>query len=474
MWLKRPIHAKERAFTLEKSNQQPVLFPGLLLKPVQVAFDEPMATSDGGSILLGALDQSLGLTDKLVGCLSDDRQPGKVEHTLDELLRQRIFGIANGYVDANDAARLRTDAAHKILLNRDPERDADLASQPTLCRFENSVTESDCFRLGVALAEQVIDRHHRRLGSRKVKKITLDLDGSCDPTHGQQQLSLFNRYYDSHCFFPLFGFLTFNDETDQFLFASILRSGHSKEVEGTLGLLRRVVPYLRKRFPAARIRVRLDAGFKGPELLDLLDELKVEYLVGMAKNSVLAKASKRAMNEARRESKKTGETTQCFGDTEYSAKSWKNVQRRVVFKAECLLSPIHDPKDNERYVVTNLAWTPKNVYGHYCARGDSENRIKELKYGLEIDRTSCHQAMANQFRMIMTAAAYVLFQEMRLRARRTSLAHAQVGTLRLALLKIGGVIKTSVRRVCFHLSDSHPWIDVWKRVAAACGAIPAC
>ena len=268
------------------------------------------------------------------------------------------------------------------------------------------------------------------------------------------------------------GFLTFNDEAEQYLFAAILRSGVSKEVEGTLGLLRRVVPRLRDLFPRARIRVRLDGGFQGPQLFDLLDDLGVEYLVGFAKNSVLGRASATLLKKAVRKAKATGETTSLYGETKYSAGSWKKTIRRVVFKAECLISPFHDePKRNERYVVTNLPWTPKNVYKEYCRRGDAENRVKELKDGLEVDRTSCHRAIANQFRLLLTAAAFALFQELRLRAARTPLARAQVATLRLALIKIGAVVKGSCRRITLELSRGHPWAAIWLRIARSCGAL---
>lgn len=304
-----------------------------------------------------------------------------------------------------------------------------------------------------------------------MKRIRIDLDGSVDPTHGQQQLSIFNGYYDTWCFFPLFGFISFDNEPDQYLFASILRSGIAKEVEGTLGLLRRVVPILRKLFPRAKIRVRLDAGFQGAELFDLLEKLGVEYLVAMAKNSVLSGFAAESMTNARTQAVAIGETVKIYGEAKYSAGSWKGKVRRVVFKAECIQSPFHEPKDNVRFVVTNISSNPKNTYREYCRRGDCENRIKELKDGLQIDRTSCHRANANQLRLILTTAAYVLYQELRLRAKRTSLATAQIETLRIALLKIGGVIKRSTRRIIFHLSNSHPWLDIWRKVARACGAI---
>jgi hypothetical protein len=456
----------------DEHTRQTALFPDLLAKPLHVSFSHAKVTSDGGAVLLAALDDSLGLTAALAGCLVDHRQAAKVCHPLDHLVRQRVIAMACGYSDANDASGLRSDPLHKVLVGLDPERDPSLASQPTLSRFENSVSAATCFRMAASFTNCVLDRHAKRLRRRKVRTITIDLDGSVDPTHGQQEFTFFNRYYDTWCYFPLFGFLTFNDEPEQYLFAAILRSGVSKEVEGTLGLLRRVVPRIRELFPRSRVRVRLDAGFQGPQLFDLLDALGVEYLVGFARNSVLGGSSAAFLKKAIKEAKATGETTSLYGETQYSARSWKKTTRRVVFKAECLISPFHDePKGNERYVVTNLPWTPKNVYKEYCRRGDAENRVKELKDGLEVDRTSCHRAIANQFRLLLTAAAFALYQELRLRAARTPLARAQVGTLRLALIKIGGVVKRSCRRITLELSRGHPWAGVWHRIARACGAV---
>jgi len=264
--------------------------------------------------------------------------------------------------------------------------------------------------------------------------------------------------------------MTFNKEPRQYAFAAILRSGHSKEVEGSLALLQRVVPRLRELFPRARIRIRLDGGFQGPDVFRILDQLEVEYFVGMAKNKVLVRKSAKIMAAARRQSRKTERTVQRFGESQYSAGSWKNVRRRVVFKAEHLISPMHaEPKDNLRFVVTNSNLSPRNAYKEYCRRGDCENRIGELKQ-LEVDRTSCHRATANQFRILQHLAAYVLYQELQLRLSRGALATANVLSLQNRLIKIGGSVKQSMRRVVLHLSSHHPWMEQWKTAAKRCGA----
>lgn len=235
------------------------MFPEFFSRPVRDSFDEPDSTSDGGALLLRALDESLRLTTTLGGCLRDDREPSKVQHEFLEMLRQRVFGVATGYEDANDAARIGRDSLHKILAGRDPE-DEDLASQSTLSRFENSVGSIGLYRMGDALADLVIERHKKRLSSRRVKTVTIDMDDTVDPTHGAQQLSLFNGKYGTWCYLPLLGFLTFNDEPQQYLVTAVLRPGTSW-TKGAVPVLSRLLKKVRKAFPKAKVRVRLDANF---------------------------------------------------------------------------------------------------------------------------------------------------------------------------------------------------------------------
>lgn len=214
-----------------------------------VRFDQPHASCDGGAILLKACDERLGLTERLAKCIVDSRQAGKVEHSIRDLVRQRLYGIACGYADCNDAARLAEDPIQKLLLERDPVKGAALASQPTLSRFENAPRRADQYRMGEALAESVIERHRQRLGSRKVKHITIDLDPTDDPTHGGQQLSFFNGHYDTWCYLPVAGFLSFNREADQYLFCYVLRPGNAPAKLGAIGILDRVIEQLRAPSP---------------------------------------------------------------------------------------------------------------------------------------------------------------------------------------------------------------------------------
>ncbi len=451
-------------------TKQCVLFKGLTKKALVARFDQEQASSDGGAVLLKACDERLGLSASIAACLHDDRQQAKVEHSYQEIFQQRMFGIACGYADGNDAARIANDPVFKLLAGRDPISGSALASQPTLSRFENAVSSGELLQMSEALADAVIQRHRRR--KRKVRRITIDLDPTHDETHGGQQLSFFNRLYDSWCYLPLAGFLTFDNEPDQYLFCCVLRSGSAVAKIGCLSMLKRLLPRLRKAFPKAKIRIRLDAGFTGPELYEFFEAERMEYIVCMGKNPVLLRFAEPLMVPLRDALDAGEDLIPQFGECLYAAGSWKR-ERRVIIKADIALHPGREPKDNPRFIVTNLKTTPKFIYEKvYCARGDIENRIKELKHGLEIDRTSCSSFKANQLRVLMTAAAYVLMQELRLHARRTGCARAQVNTLRLRLLKLGVWIESSVRRIVLHLPTSTPYADDWRRIARSVGAVP--
>lgn len=449
---------------------QTVLFPDLFNKPLIATFDQPHASSDGGAILLNAAERRYGLIDGFARCLVDDRAPGKVRHTLRDLLAQRIFALACGHPDANDADRLADDPIHKLLLGRDPLVGDPLASQPTISRFENRVGTHELYALGRELAARVIARHRQRLRGR-ARRITIDLDPTDDPTHGAQQLTFFNGHYDCRCYLPLLGFVTFDDESEQYLCAAMLRPGNAPATRGAVGLLRRLLARLRVAFPKARFLVRLDGGYATPEIFDFLDAApRLDYVVAMAENAVLTRHAESAMVEARTLSATSGQTEHIYTEARYAARTWHH-ERRVVIKAEVVRLPGREPRDNARFVVTTLRPTPRFVYEHvYCARGDIENRIKELHEGLQIGRTSCSRFWANQLRVLLTTAAYVLMQELRLRAARTTCARTQVTGLRERLLKLGVHVVVSVRRIILHLPTSTPYLDAWRHIALALGA----
>ena len=453
-------------------SKQSVLFPELLSRPVHVRFDAPNTTSDGGALLLKSIDDKLSLTASMARCLVDPREPAKVRHSLADIIRQRVFGLCCGYSDTNDVARIGHDPMQKLLLGRDPLLGGDLASQPTLSRFENTRRRVDLFRLADTLATTVIRRHRNRLNGQKCKMVTIDLDPTDDPVHGAQQLSMFNGYYDARCYLPMLGFVSFNDEPEQYLVAAILRPGNAPTKRGAIGLLKRLIPELRVAFPFAMVRVRLDGGFACPELFEFLEEQQVEYLVAMGENSVLSERAAADLAKAQELFDENGETVPVFGETLYAAQKWRYL-RRVIYKVEVVSYPDREPRDNCRFVVTNMEKGPETIYQVYRQRGDCENRIKELKDGLYLDRLSCSSFWANQLWLLLVAAAYVLMQELRLRLKSTPLARAQIETLRLQLLKIGGQVKWSVRRIVIHLAENHPWRGRWYKAARALGtAIP--
>jgi len=446
-----------------------VLFPDLFGKPLTARFDVPHASSDGGAVLLKAADRRLGLIARLATALDDERAAGKVRHGLEDLLAQRIYGLALGYEDANDAARLAADPMHKLLLGRDPVAGDALASQPTLSRFENGVTRGELLAMSEALFEAVITRHARR--RRKVRRITVDLDTTDDATHGAQQLSFFNGFYGSWCYLPLLAFLTFDREPEQYLCAAILRPGNAPTQRGALTILKRLLGRLQERFPKTRILVRLDGGFAEPELFTFLDEVGVDYVVGLPRNDVLERRAALDMLTARMMSLASGRTEHVYAELPYRAGTWDRA-RRVILKAEVVQLEGRELRDNPRFVVTNLKGSPRRIYRRlYCLRGELENRIKEL-FDVAIDRTSCTRFRANQLRVLLAAAAYALLQELRLAARGTAWARAQVATLRLELLKIGVQVVASVRRLVLRLPQAFPFREGWQRLALQSGATP--
>lgn len=305
---------------MEKITQC-LIFPELTNKPIHFQFDEPHSSSDGGALLLKAADQKLQLSSALAACLVDGRQAAKVKHSLADLLRQRIYGLASGYADANDAARLAHDPVFKLLLDRAPIDGRELSSQPTLSRFENAIGPRENYRLAMELALAIIARQQQRLRGQ-ARRITIDLDSTDDPTHGQQQFTFFNHHYDTYCYLPLLGFISFDDEPEQYLVTALLRPGNVTEKSPVVvGLLSRLVSLLRAAFPHAILQLRLDGGFACPTLLDYLDSVpRLEYVCGLAKNAVLERAAQPLLAQAREREKRGGQP-RVYGHCRYQAQT---------------------------------------------------------------------------------------------------------------------------------------------------------
>lgn len=454
---------------------QPFLFEDLFDKDVQVSFDAPDQSSDGGALLVAAVDRKLGLTERLAAAFDDPRQPGKVEHALLEVFRQRILGLASGYEDGNDAGRLSDEPLLGFLCGKDEEDS--LASASTLCRLENAVTRRDLLRVGHAFTDAVLAHQQRLRRKQHVHRITIDLDPADDPTHGQQEFTFFNAHYDSYCYLPLLAFVTFHDqhgreEPEQFLVAALLRPGNVPATAGARGLLRGLIRKLRAAFPEAIIRVRLDGGFAAPETFAFLEAQSVEYLVNMASNAVLEKLAEPFLRIARERAARTGQAAQVYTRLWYRAQSWPH-ERPVVCKAEVVIGADGSARDNPRFVVSNLGELPRRVYRQrYCRRGEVENRIKELMNGVALGRTSCTAFVANQLRVFFSAAAYALFQALRAACAGTELARAQVQRLRETLVKVSAYVRRVTRRLYLALPESYPWQTVWRAAATCIGAWP--
>lgn len=447
-------------------NKQRVLFKNLAEKPVAVEFTAPDQSSDGGVLLLKSIDEKMGLTERIAGFIRDPRQPGKVDHVVLEMLRERVYGIACGYPDCNDAARLGRDPAMQLACERRGEL---LASQPTLSRFENRATRTDLLRLAYAFTDTVIEHERKKRKPKKVRRITIDMDPTEDRTYGDQQLTFFRAYYDSWCYLPMVTTIQFGKEKEHHLVAPVLRPGNAVASVGAISILKRLVLRLRAAFPKAKIFARLDGDFAGPEVFDWLESNDLKYAVNMGKNSVLKSFAEPLMEDVRALNRESGCTEKDYGEALYKAGKWKK-SRRVVIKAEVAVLKGRTPRDNPRFVVTNIKWKPKKLYRFYGLRGDAENRIRELKEGLRFDLTSCTSFLANQFRNILTAVAYSLMQQLRYEARGTECERSQVWILRERLLKVAVTITESVRRLLAEAPRSYVWQRTWRLIALRAGA----
>jgi hypothetical protein len=368
------------------------------------------------------------------------------------MLAQRIYGLALGYEDLNDHTTLRQDPLFAVLADQRPDPQRPLASAPTLCRLENGETGASLARMAGVLVEQFIASF-----AQPPEELILDFDATDDPVHGTQEARFFHGYYDGYCFLPLYVFC------GPQLLVAYLRPSNIDASLHTRPILKLLVRRLRQAWPKVRIIVRGDSGFCRWKLMRWCEKNGVFYLLGLARNPVLERLAQPFMDAAKTQFEATFQKVRNFDEVRYAAQTWDH-PRRVIVKAE------HLPQGpNTRFVVTNLTTpTPAELYDTlYTARGDMENRIKEQQLALFADRTSCHAFLANQFRVLLSAAAYLLVETLRRTALPgTELEAAQAGTLRLKLFKVAARVITSVRRVVLHLSSAYPLADLLVRVLA--------
>jgi len=440
---------------------------------VEADFTGGRLVSDGGLLAVRQVDRRTRLTATLAGCLSDPRQPAKIQHDQSTMLAQRIHAIAAGYEDDNDHHALRHDPMLQLCAGVDPVEGAMLASPSTLSRLTNRITRRDCVAMHQVLLDQFIASFD--VSGEAPDELILDFDATDDPVHGKQEGRFFHGYYDRYCYLPLYVFC--GDE----LLCAYLRPANIDAAKHSRAILKLLVDKLRAKWPDVRIIFRGDSGFCRWKLMRWCDRHDVHYILGLARNRRLEAVSESFMDRAQADYEKTEQKQRQFHVIDYAADTWDR-PRNVIVKAERL----HEGP-NLRFVVTNLpvnedatcdvGGAPLNDARHiyddlYCARGEMENRIKEQQLGLFADRTSSSTMLANQFRLLLSSAAYTLLQTLRRTVlANTELARAQVTTIRTKLIKIAGRVVVSARRVVLHLSSSCPLQPLLRQLAHRLAAL---
>ncbi len=455
-------------------NEKPVGFKPLGRREVVARFDGGDVTSDGGGLLLRELDERLGITRAFAACFTDHRNPKLIEHTVEELVAQRVFALALGYEDLNDHDALRHDPMLALIVGKtDPkgdervhERDLGkaLAGKSTLNRLELTPSEadSDARYKKIVLSDEMaadffVDAFINSYATPP-QEIILDLDATDDPIHGGQEGRFYHGYYKGHCYLPLYIFC------GEHVLCAKLRPSNIDAPEGSVEELERIVGRIRAKWPRVSITIRADSGFCREWLMAWCEDNDVDYVLGIARNPRLQKEITEELAQARAQCEETGVPARVFKEFMYRTQRTWSRERRVIAKAEHLPAG-----SNPRFIVTNRDSEKAKAQAlyeeTYCARGDMENRIKEQQLMLFADRTSTHYMRSNQIRLWLSSVAYVLMSALRRTALHgTHLAHAQCDRIRLTLLKIGAQIRVTVRKVWVSLSESTPYREIWTRV----------
>jgi hypothetical protein len=441
---------------MTECNQDSFAFAPAFRREVVARFDAGPVSSDGGALLLREVARKIDLLSRLAACFTDGRDPGRIEHTVEQLLSQRLYALALGYEDLNDHDTLRFDPLLALLTGKqEPEKES-LASKSTLNRLELTPPLAEAqaqrykrIRFDPPAADQRLLQLFIEAHRSPPEEIILDLDATDDPLHGKQEGRFFHGYYGHYCYLPLYIFC------GDHLLCARLRTAEGDASAGALGEVQRIVSHLRQHWPAVRITLRADSGFCRDELMRWCEDHQVDYVFGLARNRRLEALLADALAEARQQQESTGQPVRLFRELRYQTRESWSQERRVVGKAEYL-----DKGAHPRFVVTWLSaeqWAAQALYEQlYCARGEMENRIKE-QFQLFADGLSTHWLWSNQLRLYLSAFAYVLVDSLRrLALPGTALAQAEVNTIRLRLLKIGTLVRVSVRRVWVSLASAHP------------------
>jgi Transposase DDE domain group 1 len=434
-------------------------------REIVARFDGGTISSDSGAFLLRETDRRLNLLPRMAGCFLDGRNQARIDHSILEMLSQRIYGLALGYEDINDHEQLRTDPVFGILAGRE-ELDEPLAGKSTLNRMELGAGAKDRYKkitfwkdaLDELLVKVFIESH-----DNAPAEIILDVDTTDLPLHGKQEGRFFHGYYDNYCYLPLYIFC------GEHVLCARLREANHDAAFGSLQEIQTIVAQIREAWPATKIILRGDSGFCRNQLMSWCENNSVDFVFGLARNQRLRKIIGAQMHAATQQWNQTGKPARVFSEFSYQTKKTKkggwDRQRRVVAKAEHI-----DGKENPRFVVTSLAgeaWAAQALYEElYCARGDMENRIKE-QFSLFADRVSAETMRANQMRLYLSTMTYILVSGLRrLGLKGTELAEAQVSTIRTKLLKIGAQIRVTVRKVWISMASSYPWQKLYQQVWA--------
>jgi hypothetical protein len=428
-------------------NDELFEFPSFDRRKIEAGFQGGDVSSDGGVMLLREADRRLGLTRALDAALPDPRNPELITHEQVDLLRQRIYGLALGYEDLNDHDTLRHDLAWQSAV----ERNQALGSSPTLCRLEARASRRSAVAMHAVLLEKFIASF-----AAAPAELVLDFDATDDRIHGLQEGRFFHGYYGDWCFLPLYVFC------GEQLLVSYLRPSNIDAARHAPAILKLLVARLRQAWPQVKIIFRGDSGFCRWRMLRWCERHGVDYVVGLAKNTRLIALASELLQQAAAGHAQSQDKQRLFGWLDYAAGTWDR-SRRVIAKAEH-----SDQGSNPRFVVTSLQGGAQAIYDEiYCARGEMENRIKEQQLGLFADRTSCHGWWANQLRLLLSSAAYVLLETIRrIGLRGTELGKAQAVTIRLKLLKIGTVIVRNTRRIRLLFSSAYPYAGLLRLVIA--------
>jgi Transposase DDE domain group 1 len=448
---------------MTECNQSGFGFEGCGSREIVARFDGGTISSDGGAFLLRQTDKRLNLLPRLAECFLDGRKQEQVEHSVLEMLSQRIYGLALGYQDINDHEQLRTDPVFGILAGRE-ELEEPLAGKSTLNRMELGAGTQDRYKKITFWKEgvdELLVSMFIESQEQPPDQIILDVDTTDLPLHGKQEGRFFHGYYDHYCYLPLYIFC------GEHVLCARLREANHDASFGSLAEIRRIVTQIRVAWPEVKIILRGDSGFCRNELMSWCESNGVEFVFGLARNQRLRKIIGSEMHAATQQWNQTGKPARVFSEFQYKTKKTKkggwDRERRVASKAEHI-----DGKENPRFVVTSLSteqWAAQALYEElYCARGDMENRIKE-QFSLFADRMSTETMRANQMRLYLSAMAYVLVSGLRrLGLKATELAEAQVSTIRTKLLKIGAQIRVTVRKVWVSMASSYPWQDLYQQV----------